>query len=333
MPDLTIVMPTYNKAQYVGEALASVFAQKTAYSYQIIVADDCSSDGTLDVVARHEAEHPGLIRVLRSHVNQKLFRNVVRAYALVRTPYFCVLDPDDWWSAGDIVQRALDFLSTHADFTIYSANCKVLALDGTSRPYSPLSSPVDSSFDDFLGGRGALGQTAGLFYRNVVFANGLPAPLAGALRPDQEMTFRGDGFRNFIHLHEGRAHFEPGQLAVYRQTPEGLWQGTSELRREVLNILLFLNLDEYFGCDEPSLFAFLGRKIRELDAAFPALLKVARDGADASECLTMFRQCRRRFAEEHGVGRRQSRELGLRQRLLYGLWKRLGRRAERKGWT
>ena len=110
--DLTVIMPCFNKVKYVAEALDSVFAQRTCYSYEIVVADDCSTDGTLDVIARYEAAHPGVIRVLRSNCNQKLFRNVVRAYAQVRTKYFCVLDPDDYWSDPLKVQRALDFLES-----------------------------------------------------------------------------------------------------------------------------------------------------------------------------------------------------------------------------
>lgn len=47
MDDITIIMPSYNKGDYIAEALDSVFMQETEYSYHIIVADDCSSDKTL----------------------------------------------------------------------------------------------------------------------------------------------------------------------------------------------------------------------------------------------------------------------------------------------
>ena len=246
MADLTIIMPAYNKAKYIAEALDSVFAQRTGYSYEIVVADDCSTDGTLDIVARYEKAHPGVIRVLRSDQNLKLFRNIVRVYADLKTPYFCVLDPDDYWSHPQKVQRALDFLETHRDFTVYAGNSLAVGPWG-SRPFVPLDREVDCDFDGYVAGRGVLGQTAGAVYRNVIFARGLPDKLRSALRPDQEMTFRGDAFRNFIHLHEGRVHFDPRCDAVYRITEEGLWQGMSECGRQLRNVLLFLNLDEYFG--------------------------------------------------------------------------------------
>ena len=332
MRDLTIIMPTYNKVRYVADALDSVFAQKTSYSYELVIADDCSTDGTLDVVARYEAEHPGVIRVLRSDRNQKLFRNVLRAYADLKTPYFCVLDPDDFWSSDRIVQEALAFLSARPDFTIYSSNCRVLEPDGRERPYLPIETEVDSTFGSWMAGRGALGQTAGLFYRNVVFANGLPERLRGSLRPDQENTFRGDGFRNFIHLHEGKAHFDPRQSATYRVTPEGLWQGVPEFRREVMNILLFLNLDEYFGRRDRELCVFIGRRFLSVEGELPRLLSTAADVGDAAECLGQFREYQRRFRLEHDVSRRFAAGLSLRNRALHALWVRLGRRAARKDW-
>ena len=47
---LTIILPTFNKKDYIAQTLDSIFMQKTIYSYQVIIADDASSDGTLDIV-------------------------------------------------------------------------------------------------------------------------------------------------------------------------------------------------------------------------------------------------------------------------------------------
>ena len=273
-PALTVIMPTWNKAKYIREALDSVFAQKTSYPYHIIIADDCSTDGTLGIVAEYERAHPGAITVLGSERNRKLFRNVVRAYAVTTTPYFCVLDPDDYWRDDGKVQRALDFLEAHRDFTVYAANSLVLEPDGSTRPHVPLDRPLDFGFVDYLNGRGVMGQTAGVVYRNVVFPNGTAERLSGPLRPDQERTYRGDAFRNLVHLHEGRAHFDPRCDAAYRVTEEGLWQGASDLQRRLANVLLLLNMDEYFGWRHYGLFALA-------DARYRAVLADLRSPSDS----------------------------------------------------
>lgn len=299
---LTIIMPCYNKVRYVAEALESVFSQRTDYAYEILIADDCSTDGTLDVVARYEKAHPGCIRVLRSACNQKLFRNVVRAYALTRTPYFCVLDPDDWWSDPDHLQRALDFLESHRDFTVYAAN-SLMRGDGPDRPLVAVDREVDGTFGDFLRGRCILGQTAGVVYRNVVFARGLPAQLTSALRTDQEKTFRGDAFRNLIHLHEGKVHFVPACAAVYRITEDGLWQGVSALQRELGNVLLLLNMDEYFSRRYDGLAAMADRLYRGVTARLPELLSAEKDIEAVRRLMVEYRALGDRLTAEVGQDR------------------------------
>ena len=330
---LTVIMPTWNKAKYIREALDSVFMQKTSYRYHVIVADDCSTDGTLDIVAEYEQAHPGVITVLRSDRNQKLFRNIVRAYAITKTPYFCVLDPDDYWCDDGKVQRALDFLESHPDFTIYAGNSLVKG-DGADRPYNrDVTIEFDSSFKDYLKERGALGQTAGAVYRNVIFSRGLPSRLAGDLRADQEGTYRGDAFRNLIHLHEGRAHFDPRCDAVYRVTDEGLWQGASNLKRRLANVLLYLNMDEYFGFRHYGLHALAERRFRAIVRDLPELLAAEPDVGAVRERMALFAELRRRLEADFGDGERLLRDLPFCQRVSCGLYRMLLRKGRRCGWA
>ena len=108
--DLTIIVPTFNKEHYVEQAIDSVFSQKTKYRYEIIVADDHSTDHTLDIVRACRNRCPETLTILTSDRNQKLFKNVVRAYAQTRSRYFCVLDPDDYWTEPDLIEKSLGFL-------------------------------------------------------------------------------------------------------------------------------------------------------------------------------------------------------------------------------
>ncbi|MDY5949961.1 MAG: glycosyltransferase family A protein [Helicobacter sp.] len=64
---LTIILPTFNKKDYIAQTLESIFMQKTIYSYQVIIADDASSDGTLDIVREYNLKYPNAIQILESN--------------------------------------------------------------------------------------------------------------------------------------------------------------------------------------------------------------------------------------------------------------------------
>ena len=245
MPDIAIVMPTWNKERYVAAALESVFRQKTSRSFRVIVADDHSTDRTLAIVADFSRAHPGVITVLPSDANRKLFRNVVRAYALLGSPYFCVLDPDDYWTDENHLEKAVGFLEAHPDFTVYSAGIERLERDGRRVSCDFAPSEVDSDFADYLEGRAVVAFTQTCVYRNVVFAKGLPEKVAHPPFPSMEKTLRGDSFRNFLHIREGKAHYSPAIEACYRITDEGVYQGVGELERKLMDARFFADMWRY----------------------------------------------------------------------------------------
>jgi len=253
MSDITIIMPSWNKEQYIAEALDSIFMQQTTYDYHIIVADDCSTDKTVEIVKQYQERHPNKITLLTSEKNQKLYKNVLRAYEITKTDYFCVLDPDDYWIDEHKIQKSLDFMENNKEFTIYVTDTDLLTKEGKIEPFIKRNKVVNSSFKDFLDNKAELGCTLGSTFRNVIFKNGIP-PLMKDLPSDTAtQSFRGDTFRSVIHLYYGKAHCVPEVDAIYRATNEGLWQGSSTLKQNLLNATIFKDLWLYFEKKHPEL--------------------------------------------------------------------------------
>lgn len=245
MNQLTIIMPTYNKEKYIGEALDSIFAQKTKYGFGILVADDCSADGTLSIVEQYRKLYPGKIDVLTSSSNQKLYRNVVRAYAMLQSPYFAVLDPDDYWKSPDHIENALNFLGQHPDYTIYSSEIEMIEPDGTRRIVGFADRECTTDYANFLRGNACVGFTQSAVFRNVVFARGLPEIMRLLPFASMEESFRGDTFRTFLHIREGKAYFSPKVEGCYRLTDDGIYAGLNTFEQNRLNATLWLNLYRY----------------------------------------------------------------------------------------
>lgn len=246
---LSIIMPSYNKVDFISNAIDSVLSQETEYSYQIIVADDHSTDGTVEIVEKYQDKYPEKIVLLKSDKNQKLFKNILRAYENVKTDYFCVLDPDDYWIDNNKIQRALSFLESNPEYTIYVSKSKKVYLDGTEIDNENVLDKYDSDFYDFCSkGTRYLGNTLESVYRNIIFKNGVPEKLKNIEinQPTAAVSFRGDTFRSAIHIKEGKAHKTNDVDSVYRITDSGIYQRLTEYERDLLNCQLFVDLWLYW---------------------------------------------------------------------------------------
>lgn len=92
---ISVVMPCYNAAPYVEEAVRSVMAQAWA-DVELIVVDDGSSDRSVDLVLRLAEAHPG--RILQLHTS-RLGPYPARNLGLrhCQGEFVAFLDADDWW--------------------------------------------------------------------------------------------------------------------------------------------------------------------------------------------------------------------------------------------
>lgn len=91
MAKVTVLMPTYNVAPFVKEAIESVLRQ-TYTDFELLVIDDCSKDNTVEVV--RSITDPR-IRVEQNERNLGLADNLNRGLSLIDTEYVARMDGDD----------------------------------------------------------------------------------------------------------------------------------------------------------------------------------------------------------------------------------------------
>lgn len=93
---VSIIVPIYNVEEFIAECLRSVIAQ-TYHDYELILVDDCGTDGSMAVAARF-AGHPALegkIRILRHERNRGLSAARNTGTAAAKGKYIYFLDSDD----------------------------------------------------------------------------------------------------------------------------------------------------------------------------------------------------------------------------------------------
>ena len=120
MPQVTILMPTYNVASYIDEAIDSVLRQRYR-DFVLLVVDDASTDGTWERVCRYDDPR---IRRVRHDSNLGLADNLNSGLALVETEYTARMDGDDI-AEPDWLKSEVEFLDTHPDIGICGGGCEV----------------------------------------------------------------------------------------------------------------------------------------------------------------------------------------------------------------
>jgi len=94
--------------------------QKTRFKYEVIIHDDCSTDGTTDIIREYAQKHPELIVPIFQSVNQYQNGNkrilATFVYPKARGKYIALCEGDDYWTDPLKLQKQVDFLESHPDY-------------------------------------------------------------------------------------------------------------------------------------------------------------------------------------------------------------------------
>lgn len=126
-PTVTVCIPTYNYAHYLDGAIASVLDQ-TYEDFELLIADDVSSDDTAAVVARH-LDDPR-VRFMPNDVNRGMFANFNRCIEAASGRYIKFLMADDWL-ASTFLERMVALMEEHSSIDLATAGGWVIDGDGT----------------------------------------------------------------------------------------------------------------------------------------------------------------------------------------------------------
>jgi dolichol-phosphate mannosyltransferase len=102
-PEVTIIVPAYNEVENVGPLLAEL-ADKLPSTYEVIVVDDGSTDGTHDAAVEARGRYP-FLRVARHPTNMGKTAAIVTGMELARGEFISVLDADLQFLPEDVLAQ------------------------------------------------------------------------------------------------------------------------------------------------------------------------------------------------------------------------------------
>ncbi len=93
---------TYNQERYIRECLQSIIDQETNFDFEVIVGDDCSTDGTRDIVQEFAKNYPDIVKPIFHKQNIGFTENILTVYRTALGEYISHIDGDDFMLPGKL---------------------------------------------------------------------------------------------------------------------------------------------------------------------------------------------------------------------------------------
>ncbi len=203
-PKVSVLMPTYNYARFLGEAIESVLAQDFQ-DYEFIIIDDCSQDESREVAGQYAGRHPQL-HFVSNPANLGMVANWNHCLAAARGQYVKILFGDDKLAGPTALGEMVSMLE--ADEAIVMAASGRVVIDEGSREVDRWAP---------FGGTGRYAGRKAIWKCIARHANLIGEPSAVMFRRSAVARGFDEGFQQLVDLEMWFHLLEQGDLAYTRQ--------------------------------------------------------------------------------------------------------------------
>lgn len=152
---ISICCVTYNHASYIAKAIDGFLMQKTNFNYEILIHDDASTDGTVEIVKDYYNQYSNTIKPIFQSENQYSQGRVISAvyqFPRAQGKYIALCEGDDYWTDPNKLQKQIDFLEANAEYSMCCHDVEIIYEDDWKGPkWQRFAKPViNSSFADIL---------------------------------------------------------------------------------------------------------------------------------------------------------------------------------------
>ena len=223
-PLVSVCIGTYNREKYIRETLDSVFAQ-TYPNIEVIVVDDASTDGTVDIIREYGDRVRLVVRGINSGLPAVPRNQGVR---LAGGKYVAFLDSDDVW-LPEKLERQIEQLEQHPEYVLSHTWCQVIDEDGVVQGVRHAGLLAESmGFTDLL-------EHCYITLSTVVIRRKLLVK-QGVFNEDRAYRARED-YELFLRLlREGAAGCIPEICALYRRANSGISQEGGAWRSQPIDV-------------------------------------------------------------------------------------------------
>ena len=212
-PLVSISCTTYNHVNYIEQCLDGFLEQETEYPFEILIHDDCSTDGATNIIKEYEKRYPSIIKAIYEKENQyqngKHVGSDVWNLPRAKGKYIAFCEGDDYWTDSQKLQKQVDFLEKNINYGMCYSKSGIF-LDDTKRMSKETWGSKVSSFEDLLF-NGNRVPTLTVLIRKEIYNN-----FVKEINPSMKNWVAGDYPLWLYVLKKSKAFFLPEKTAVYR---------------------------------------------------------------------------------------------------------------------
>lgn len=213
---VSILCLTYNHAKYLRQTLDSFLIQKTNFKFEVLINDDASSDGTVEILKEYKKRYPDIIKPVFQKENQysKGLRNFMVRFLIpnAKGEYLALCEGDDYWTDVNKLQSQVDFLERNKEYSLCFHPVRVVYENKEAKneifPARKSGFTIEKLLEsNFI-------QTNSVMYRKQKY------------RDVQTDLMPTDWYLHLYHARYGKIGYIDKVMATYRKHEAGLWSNT-----------------------------------------------------------------------------------------------------------
>ncbi len=126
-PLVSVNIATYNHKEFIGQCIEGALMQKTNFSFEIIIHDDASTDGTSDIVREYAKKYDNVLAIVQEDnlFSQGQNPSVEHGLSRAKGKYIALCDGDDYWTDPYKLQKQFDFLEANEDYVCVGGKVRI----------------------------------------------------------------------------------------------------------------------------------------------------------------------------------------------------------------
>lgn len=243
-PLVSICCLTYNHAPFVRKCLDGFLMQKTTFPIEILIHDDCSTDGTDAIIKEYAEKYPDIVKPLFETENK--YSNEYRGkmditfnYSRAQGKYIASCEGDDFWTDPLKLQKQVDFMEANPEYSVCYTRYKIYNEKSTqifndNADYLMLNKNendfVEITIDKFL--HKWITQNLTILFRK----ESLDFTLC------EKYKYYRDTHEAYHLLTKGKGALLNSCTGVYYQTGQGVYTSKSEINAQIMQVEIYAEL-------------------------------------------------------------------------------------------